>query len=166
MAIDQKAYVEVLLKLYGEQVAHARHHEAMRAQSTNYILVASVALMGLMVADKAFGYDFQELGRTAAAVLVLFLNSFGVLLSRKHTERSQRHAMVANEYRTQISNELEGSGLPLPNNLRQKGIDLSNKEHPILSQYVPLHSLWEVFHVLFIAMTLTVFFLQANAPKG
>jgi len=163
--LDQKGYVDVLLKLYGEQVAHARHHESMRAQSTNYILAASIALVGVLAANKVLGFDVQTVGGSVAMVLVLFLNLFGVLLSRKHTERSRLHHLAGDNYRSQISKEVQIAGFVPTEELRDEAHAAEQKEYPFLSQYLALHTLWEVFHVIFIALAVALFLLESPPAK-
>lgn len=77
-------------RMYIEQVAHARHHETLRAQSTNPVVVVSAALLAFLASNAA------TLGRQAMiGVFLIVVNVYGLLMSLKHYERSHLHVTVA-----------------------------------------------------------------------
>ena len=89
--------IEIWLRMYEEQVRHARHHEVLRTQSTNVIIAISAALIAFVSTDS--GSD----NHSAVGVFVLVLNLYGLLMSLKHYERSRLHVTVGGRYRDVIS---------------------------------------------------------------
>jgi hypothetical protein len=159
--IGKKEYVDALLKLYGDQVAHTRHHETMRAQSVNYVLVASVAMISVLAADRVFGSTLDMAGRLAITILVVVLNAYGVILSRKHSERGRVHSRVAGQYRRQVSLEMEAAGFPATETLRERGRQRAKEEFPVLHR-VHLHRLWEWLHFIIILMAVALFAVEVS----
>jgi hypothetical protein len=123
----------------------------MRAEATNYILVASTALIGLLSADKIFGASWGVHARIIVACVIVALNIYGMLLSFKHYERNRLHATTAGKYRSEISNRFAHSGFKAPNELRKEGHAAARKEHPFLER-IRLHWLWVCLHILFIVI--------------
>lgn len=150
----EQDYVDKLFALYSEQIEHARHHEVMRAEATNYILVASTALIGFISADK-FGSAFGPHARIAAVVVTILLNIYGMLLSAKHYERNRLHARVAGKYRTEISDRFAHAGFTAPNALRKAGRDEAQRRHPFLYE-IRLNWLWIALHMLFIVIAVVL----------
>lgn len=93
---DQNA--EVWLRMYEEQVQHARHHETLRSQSTNLIIAVSAALLVFSGGD-----DTTPLIRDAMGTFLVLVNVYGLIMSLKHYERSRLHVTVAAQYRDVLS---------------------------------------------------------------
>ena len=82
--------------MYEEQVRHARHHETLRTQSTNVIIVLSGAVLAFLSSDAASS------GQHIVLPLFLILtNVYGFIMSIKHYERSR----VAHGSRREVSSD-------------------------------------------------------------
>ena len=100
--------IEVWLRMYEEQIRHARHHETLRTQSTNVIIVLSAATLALLSSEYASAGQ-----RIVLAIILIFGNTYGVIMSMKHYERNRLHVAVADLYRSMISQHslLQGTSL-------------------------------------------------------
>ena len=91
------AELEAWVRMYEEQVRHARHHELLRSNSTNLVVVVSGAVLGLFAADMASDQ------RWMLALFLILTNVYGLMMSLKHYERSRLHHAVSGRYRNVIS---------------------------------------------------------------
>jgi len=153
--MDEHDYVDKLFAFYNEQVEHARHHEVMRAEATNYILVGSTGLIGLLSAATVFGATWDFRSRVIIAGVIAVLNAYGILLSYKHYERNRLHVSIARKYRAEISERCVASGFPAPNEMREAGRTRSEKKYPCTSR-IRLHVLWMSLHAIFILIALAL----------
>jgi hypothetical protein len=156
--MDDKTYLDMLLAFYSEQVEHARHHEVMRAESTNYILAASTALLGLASAGAVFGVQWDQRAKLLVPIIVIILNVFGMLLSVKYYERNRLHVTIARKYRSEISNRFSQPTFEPPDALREAGRLAAKKKYPVLEK-VRLHWLWIGLHGLFALIALALLVL-------
>lgn len=108
-------YLDVWMRMYEEQVRHARHHEVLRAQSTNLVVAISAAVLAFIASTYATGEQQHTLG----AFLVL-VNAYGLLMSLKHYERSRLHVTVGSQYRDALSEQTALNGLKI-NDARSRG---------------------------------------------
>ncbi len=159
--MDDKTYLDMLLAFYSEQVEHARHHEVMRAESTNYILVASSALVVLSSADKIFGAHWNYPATLFIPVVLMVLNVFGVLMSMKHYERNRLHVTIARQYRSEISSRFPAPHYQPPNDLREAGRAAAKRKHPRL-EAIRLHWLWMTMHGLFVLIAVALLALAVS----
>jgi hypothetical protein len=95
--MDDQQNLEAWLRMYEEQVRHARHHEVLRTQSTNLVVLISAALLAL------YGSDSTTLESWILGIFIAAVNLYGLLMSLKHYERSRLHVKVGSEYRAVIS---------------------------------------------------------------
>ena len=140
--IEAEKRLEVWLRMYEEQMRHVRHHESLRATSTNIVIAISGAAFALLGAKDA-------LGTTASWLLALFvvlINGYGFLMSHKHYERSRRHHTVGSGYRRIISETslLRGEAL---NAVRSEGQNKNKQRFQWMSQ-IRTFKLWSGLHVL------------------
>ena len=76
---------EVWLRMYEEQVRHARHHETLRTHSTNVIIIISAAILAFL--SSKFVSPSQHV---VFGFFLIAINVYGLILSLKHYERNQR----------------------------------------------------------------------------
>ena len=130
---------EVWLRMYEEQVRHARHHETLRTHSTNVIIIISAAILAFL--SSKFESHSQHV---VFGFFLIAINVYGLILSLKHYERNQLHLEVSRHYRTVLSqfSALEGREL---NRERRAGRDKHyNKAGKIKDLRV--HFLWSGLH--------------------
>ncbi|MFN4183849.1 MAG: hypothetical protein ACK4M6_03625 [Hyphomonas sp.] len=164
VTLSGKEYGDHLLKLYDGQITHARHHELMRAQATNYIVVVSTALIGVLSSKFALGGGLEPYGKASILVALIAINIYGAVLSRKHYERSRRHNRVASAYRRELFRlHKESSGADLES-LRQAMIEENDLEFKA-SRKIPLHNLWVALHLLFAGIGVFVFFMAGSPTE-
>ena len=133
--------IEVWIRMYEEQVRHARHHETLRTQSTNLIIIISAAILAYL--SSKFVSPSQNI---VFGVFLILINLYGCILSLKHYERNQLHLKVSSHYRDVLStlSALEGTEL---NKVRKTGRDEhDSKPNPI--RKLRVHFLWSALHVL------------------
>lgn len=98
-------HADVLLSLYLDDIAFARHHESLRSTITNLILAVGAALGALV------GYDNKiTCADVPAAVFLILVGLGGAAFSYKHYERFHSHYGRAREIRSKLD---EISGLEL-----------------------------------------------------
>lgn len=141
---DDKS-IEIWLRMYEEQVRHARHHEVLRTQSTNIIVAISAALLALC------GTKAVEVGESSIGLFIALINIYGLLMSLKHYERSRLHVGVGAEYRNRLSDFTAAHGDAL-NDARELGYAKHTKIFRIsgLRAYIfwsGLHGLLIVFGI-------------------
>ena len=141
---DNKA-VEIWLRMYEGQHVHARHHEVLRTQSTNLIVLISAALLALS------GSQTGHLDGSIIGAFIIVVNLYGLLMSLKHYERSRLHASVGAEYRNVISDNTAIGGQHL-DNIRT----MAHQSHkPMLGiQKLRAFVLWVGLHILLLLIGL------------
>ena len=143
--------IEVWLRMYEEQVRHARHHETLRTQSTNVIIVLSAAVLAFLSSDDvSFGQHI------VLALFLILANAYGFIMSLKHYERNRLHVAVAGRYRSMISEHsaLQGNSL---NEERQIGQEGHFRRFRIVSK-LRTHLLWSGLHIIILLMALILIF--------
>lgn len=90
--------LDAWVRMYEEQVRHARYHESLRSSSTNIAVVVSAAVLGLFAAA-----DLASDQRWMLALFLIVINAYGLMMSLKHYERSRLHHAVSGRYRNVIS---------------------------------------------------------------
>ena len=161
MATETTERVNFLTKLYEIQIAHLRHHETMRAQSTNYIVLISIALLGIIPAQ-AFADTLGPSSIFIGAISVVLLNVFGALLSWEHFERSDLHARTAAAYREQASHLLQSAETFEPTMIRQNAHQAHYSRYKLLGK-LKLYWLWIWLHALLAVLGVIAGLL--NLPK-
>jgi hypothetical protein len=130
-------------RMYQEQVVHARHHETLRAQSTNLIVVVSATLLAFLASNAASPGRQVVLG-----VFLIAVNAYGLLMSLKHYERSRLHVTVASRYRDVLSENTAVGGQTL-NEARASGHQAHSERFPIsFVASVRAYVMWSGLHVL------------------
>lgn len=90
--------VEIWLRMYEEQIRHGRHHETLRSQATNLVVIMSGAALAFLASGNASKLDSSLLG-----AFIIAINVYGFLMSLKHYERCRLHVAVASRYRDVVS---------------------------------------------------------------
>ncbi len=88
---------ELLLALYLEDIAYARHHEDLRSTITNLILVIGAALAGFVGFDNKINNS-----DIPAAIFLIIVGLVGAIFSYKHYERFHSHYARAREFRSSL----------------------------------------------------------------
>jgi hypothetical protein len=133
--------LEYWSRMYQEQITHARHHETLRAQATNLIVVISGALLAFLSSQAATPGRQVILG-----AFLIVVNVYGLLMSLKHYERSQLHITVAREYRNFLSKNASAFGKTL-NEIRELGRTEHKKNFRIVRN-IRTYLLWSGLHLL------------------
>lgn len=96
---------ELLLSLYLDDIAYARHHEDLRSMVTNLIIVVGAALGGIIGFDGIInGSDIP------AAVFLIIVGICGAVFCYKHYERFHSHYARARELRKKLDT-ISGLGI-------------------------------------------------------
>ena len=143
---------EILMRMYEEQVRHARHHENMRSQSTNLIIAISAALIAFV----AQASDSNEKYELLIGACIVLINLYGLFMSLKHYERNRLHVSVAAKYRTWLSKNYPVADLKI-NELRRDGKKAHYSKYKVLKE-IRLHVLWLGLHVLLMLLGFAVMF--------
>lgn len=140
------------LRLYEGQINHVRHHESLRAQSTNLIVAVSAAVLAFLSTA-----DLPQERRVFLAVFLVLINLYGFLMSRKHYERARLHATVASRYRDAVSQASPLSG-QLPNDAREGGRSAHFSEFAFIAS-IRASMLWAGLHLLIGALGIAILVL-------
>lgn len=132
---------DIWLRMYEEQVRHGRHHETMRSQATNLIVVMSGAALAFVASGNASESDTSVLG-----AFIIAINVYGFLMSMKHYERSRQHVSVAAEYRTVVSEHSPIGGATI-NDVRSRAKAEHSKHFPV-SRRIRAYVLWAGLHLV------------------
>lgn len=142
--------MDIWVRMYEEQIRHARHHDALRAQATNLIVVMSGGALAFLASGHASSKDSAVLG-----AFIIVINGYGFLMSLKHYERSRQHVAVAAEYRDEVSVAAHLNGKAL-NEARAKAKSEHHQRFPIFRN-VRAYALWAGLH--FVLTVLGAWFL-------
>jgi hypothetical protein len=142
---------EIWLRMYEEQLRHARHHEELRSQATNLIVVMSGAALALLAAEGASAADSWVL-----ATFIIAINVYGFFMSLKHYERSRHHVSVASKYRAIVS-DVCAIGDAKINEVRAAAQKEHFKSFPVLKR-VRVYFLWACLHVILISLGMSFIF--------
>jgi len=132
--------IEIWLRMYEGQIIHARHHEALRGQSTNIIVAVSAAILAF--APNGEGSSAAIFG----GVFVVVVNFYGWLMSLKHYERSRLHIEVANGYRDVIGTLLD-DGVNSLSAIRSAAHQRHDLARRPMSR-IPANRLWAGLHIV------------------
>ena len=138
-------HLEVWVRMYEEQTRHARHHESLRSISTNIAVIVTAAALGLFAADVTSDQ------RWVLALFVVLINVYGLLMSRKHYERSRLHHAVSGSYRDVIS-AFSKVGENVLNERRCRARNAHAVRHPPLGGRIQANRLWSGLHVVMAAL--------------
>ena len=99
MAMSNEDNPDVWVRMYEDQLRHARHHETLRSQSTNIIVAISAAIVAFLESGVS-----EHASPTLLSTFLIAINGYGLLMSLKHYERSCLHVEVASAaYRRRVS---------------------------------------------------------------
>lgn len=105
MTKESSGELELLLSLYLDDIAYARHHEDLRSTVTNLILAIGAALGGLIGFDEAINAS-----DVPSATFLVMLGIGGAIFCYKHYERFHSHYARARELRLKLDS-LSGLGI-------------------------------------------------------
>jgi hypothetical protein len=127
---------DVVLAYWNEHRQQFRQSENQRATMTNFVMVITAALSGLVVQQKFVG------ATVPLGVLIVLIGLFGAVISAKYHERATYHLSQARALTTTLK---DMGTLPDDTNIsqyRQRHYD----EFPRLYR-IRLHSLWTGLHL-------------------
>lgn len=156
MTISDKDYADHLIKLYEGQTAHGRHHEVMRAQATNYVLVISAVLIGMASSGETFGSGLDVRDRAILGIVVVLVNAYGVLLSLTHYSRSKQSNEVGSAYRRALEPIHLAGGFTPTEVIRAEA--RNNMRKPFVGRF-RLHIVWVLLHVMLALVGVALFVL-------
>ena len=136
---------EIWLRMYEEQTRHARHHETLRTNSTNVIVIISAAILALISSDSS-----SDAQHTTLWMFLIVANGMGFLMSLKHWERSRLHHSVSDRYRTIVSDNAVLGNANL-NEERKVGRMQHLLKFRVLV-WLPAHVLWPSLHAGIVVM--------------
>lgn len=141
--MSEEKKLEIWLRMYEAQNIHARHHEVLRTQSTNLIVLISAALIAL------YGSEVKKLESSIIGVFIVVINLYGLFMSLKHYERSRLHVSVGAEYRGVLSKNSTLGTVDL-NDVRSA----AHKAHkPMFGlQKIRAYFLWSGLHVVLLLL--------------
>lgn len=131
---------ELIMRIYDEQAAQARHHESLRVNFVSILLTFGSIIFAII------GYD-GAITRHDAPVLIFlfFIGLFGCLASMKHYERNRMHVARARKMREMAEETLAigdvGAALYEARNSHQK-------DYPFLSRKVRVKYVWALAPLL------------------
>ena len=133
--------IEVRMRMYEEQVRHARHHETLRTQSTNLIIVIPAEILAYLSSTLVLFSQGVVIG-----IFLILINLYGCIISLKHYDRSQMHLEVSRHFRD-IHSSLSAAGGTVLNDVRKAGRDAYNSQpNPI--RKLRVYILWSALHVI------------------
>ncbi|MHA7839798.1 MAG: hypothetical protein ACX98W_20230 [bacterium] len=147
---DEK--VDTWLRLYEGQIQHVRHHESLRAQSTNLIVAVSAAVLAFLSTA-----NLPQQRRAFLAVFLVIINLYGFLMSRKHHERARLHATVGAQYRDAVS-QASPLGGQHPNDARERARSSHFSDFKVIGK-VRASALWAGLHLLIAALGIAILVL-------
>lgn len=145
-----------LWKLYSENVAQARHHEAQRSTVVGLILAISTGILGVIALDKGIKPPID----TALALLLVLLGLFGATFSFKHYERFRLHMRRARGYREALDSTLAGRPLRAIKKAADEEIAAA---FPVFSR-LRLHHWWVALNLMISTVGLSLTFISVFAP--
>ena len=145
--------LDIWVRMYEEQTRHARHHESLRSVSTNIVVIVTAAALGLFAADVTSDQ------RWVLALFVILINVYGLLMSRKHYERTKLHHAVSGSYRDVIS-EFSKVGENSVNERRCRARNEHEARHPVLGGRLRANRLWSGLHVVMAVLGLFLLLAQ------
>jgi hypothetical protein len=139
--MSDENHLATWLQFQLEQNNHGRHHELLRSQSTNLVVVVSAALLAFMSSQAGSSHTLWAL-----SALLVVLNTYGFVMSLKHYERSHLHYSVARAYADRISgvSPLDGANL----NVTRAEVHSSHEQHFSLVHRIRANWLWACLHLL------------------
>lgn len=144
-----KENISAWLNMRDDQIAHGRHHELLRSQSTNMIIAISAAILAFTASS-----ELSHTNQWALVMLLIIINGYGFLMSLKHHERSRLHYSVGRKYADVISDvtRIEEQSL---NDIRES----AHKEHRkpcSMVHHLRASVLWAGLHLLIASIGLVL----------
>ncbi|WP_433766349.1 hypothetical protein [Pseudomonas putida] len=140
-----------------DNLDHSRHHESMRATSTNIILVVAGACFSIVGLDKNI-----LISDLPALTFIALLGIFGALFAAKQTERASLHYQRARELRGAID---DGPHAPDFKDLKNKADKKNDQKYPFLSAR-DLRSFWISLHLSITILALVFIVIALKAQVG
>lgn len=136
-----------------DNLDHSRHHESMRATSTNIILAVAGACFAVVGFDKCVSTSDLP-----ALTFVTLLGIFGAFFAAKQTERASLHYQRARELRGAIDG---GPHAPDFKGLKGKADQKHNQKYPWLSAR-DLRTFWISLHMSITILALVFVVIALN----
>lgn len=133
---------DILWGMYQEHYVNARHHETLRANVTNFIIIVSGAIGSLVATG---GLNRSDLPLT---ILLTFIGLFGALFSAAHSDRYLAHQRRAIAFREQLDKLLFGNADKTLKDIKDETDKKRYKDFPVLKYMVSAHWLWLLFPLI------------------
>lgn len=154
--MDEK---DILWNMYQEQCTQGRHHETLRATTTNLLLVVAAGAIAVIThGDKSLA-----LGNLPLAILLISIGLVGVLFSAKFHERFDMHMERARNYRDALEKLVPASNIRA---LKSQADAKTKKKYPRLFD-LRLYKFWMGLHFLVAALglVLTLIIIALNSDR-
>jgi len=151
--MDEK---DILWYMYQEHCTHGRHHETLRATTTNLLFVVAAGAIAVIThGDKSLALDNLPL-----AILLIPIGLLGALFSAKYHERFDMHMQRAGKYRDALESLIPASNLRV---LKSEADAATKKKYPKLFE-LRLYKFWIALHcfVAALGVILTVTIVMLN----
>ncbi|MAB14885.1 MAG: hypothetical protein CMI59_13400 [Parvibaculum sp.] len=135
--------LEGWLRFYEGQIEHVRHHERMRSQATNVVVVISAAMLAFLASSGTTVLVHSSVS-IAVGLFIVVANIYGCLMSSKHYERSRLHADVAAKYRIVVSSMISDE----VHNAEEVRRSAHQEHSKMLLTRIKANWLWSGLHIL------------------
>jgi len=154
-----KDEVEIMWRLYADNIAQGRHHETMRSSVTNTVLVIAGAVLTVIGFSKTVNHEHWPL-----TVFMVAVGLFGAVFVIKHYERYCLHMQRARHYRNKLESYLPDSEI---HKLKVAADNDHKKEFKRLVD-IKLSKFWVSLHLLvaIFGLILTVIALFTPPTKA
>lgn len=135
---------DIRWRMYAEHCSHARHHETLRATTSNILLAISAGIIAVVTrGDRPFLIEYWPL-----TALLVCIGIFGALFSAKYHERFCMHTERARQYRDALEASLPATDL---RRLKKTADRVTKAKFPRMFD-LRLHKFWVCLHLAIAAM--------------
>jgi len=136
---------EILWRLCQEHYTHGRHHETLRATTTNILLVIAGGIVAIIAHDQQ-----PTLRQLPLTLFMVVLGLVGALFTAKYHERFDMNMQRARGYRDALETLLPATNIK---KIKTAADAISEKKHRFLFG-LRLYRFWIALHLLVAALGL------------
>lgn len=130
---------EIMWRMYEEHCTHGRHHETLRATTSNILLAVAAGIIAVVThGDTPLLIEYWPL-----TTLLICIGLFGALFSAKYHERFCMHTERARQYRDALEVSLPATQI---RKLKTAADAISKAKFPKLFD-LRLHRFWVALHL-------------------
>jgi hypothetical protein len=149
--------IKTLLQFYKDNVVYQRHHEDIRFKGSQLIVTLAGALIAAIKCTNSGRINYS------IALFVILLGTLGIAQVLKHTERADRHALIAREYRRKIGEISEINGATSAEKLHDSAAE-AHKAKAGFTYRMRATWFWICMHLAVIVIGATVLFFHHKGP--